>query len=59
MKKTKTLSPGQIVETSGQYEIIGVRGGRTGEERTAVKGKPLPPTPKAGQSYMLVDPTKH
>ena len=58
-KMKKTLNSGQIVPRSGQYERIGPRGGKTGEEVTAVKGKPLPPTPKPGSSYRLVDPTKH
>lgn len=52
------LKPGNKVPFSGQYEIIGSRGGKTGEEVTGVKGKPLPPTPKAGQKYRLVDKTK-
>jgi hypothetical protein len=51
--------PGQTATRSGQYEIIGSRGGRTGKERTVTKGEPLPPTPKKGQTYKLVDPTKH
>lgn len=55
----KTFRPGQKAEQSGQYEIIGQRGGRTGEERTVTKGEPLPPTPEAGQRYILVDKTKH
>ena len=55
----KTFSPGQKAEDSGQYEIIGPRGGRTGEERTVTEGEPLPPTPEAGQRYILVDKTKH
>jgi len=55
----KTFSPGQKAEESGQYEITGPRGGRTGEERTVTKGEPLPPTPEAGQRYILVDKTKH
>ena len=54
-----TLKPGQPVPRSGQYEIIGPRGGKTGEEITGVKGKTLPPTPKAGLTYRLADPTKH
>mgnify|MGYP001558479790 FL=1 len=54
-----TLKQGEITKKSGQYEIIGRRGGKTGKEITSVKGKPLPPTPKAGSSYKLVDPTKH
>lgn len=51
--------PGEKAERSGQYEIRGPRGGRTGEERTVVKGEPLPPTPQKGQRYKLVDPTKN
>ena len=51
--------PGQKADRSGQYEIVGPRGGRTGEERTVTKGEPMPPTPKPGQKYNLVDPTKH
>ena len=54
----KLLTPGTKTPVSGQYEIIGVRGGETGEEVTAVKGKPLPPTQKSGQKYKLVDKTK-
>lgn len=55
----KNQKPGQTAPTSGQYRINGTRGGDTGKEVTAVKGKPLPPTPKAGQTYTLVDKTKH
>lgn len=55
----KTFNSGQKAEESGQYEITGPRGGRTGEERTVTKGEPLPPTPEAGQHYILVDKTKH
>lgn len=51
--------PGETAKVSGQYEITGPRGGGTGDERTVTKGEPLPPTPKAGQQYKLVDPTKH
>lgn len=53
------LKPGHTVPRSGQYEIVGPRGGKTGEEITGVKGKTLPPTQKVGSSYKLVDPTKH
>lgn len=55
----KTLKPGEKAPLSGQYEIIGPRGGRTGEERTVVKREPLPPTPKPGQGYRAVDPTRN
>jgi len=51
--------PGEKADTSGQYEIIGPRGGRTGKEVTVVKGEPLPPTPKPGETYKIVDKTKH
>lgn len=53
------LKPGTHAPRSGQYEIIGPRGGHTGVERTVVKREPLPPTPGAGQGYRLVDPTKN
>jgi len=53
------LTPGDRTPRSGQYEIIGSRGGHTGEERTSTRGNPLPPTPKSGQTYKLVDPTKN
>lgn len=55
----RPLKPGQSTPRSGQYEIIGPRGGRTGEERTSVRGEPLPPTPKPDQGYQLVDPTRN
>ncbi len=55
----KTYSPGEKAKQSGQYEIVGPRGGRTGVERTIVKGEPLPPTQKPGQKYIVVDPTKN
>lgn len=55
----KTFNPGQKAEISGQYEIIGPRGGRTEKERTITGGEPFPPTPEAGQHYVLVDKTKH
>jgi hypothetical protein len=54
-----THKPGSKAPYSGQYEIVGPRGGRTGEERTIVKREPMPPTPKPGQSYKLVDRTKN
>ena len=45
------LRPGQAVKISGQYEIIGPRGGETGKERTLVKGEPAPPTPKSNETF--------
>ena len=55
----KPLKPGEKAPRSGQYEIVGPRGGGTGKERTVVRGEPLPPTPQKGQGYKIVDPTKH
>lgn len=54
-----SLTPGQSTPRSGQYEIVGPRGGRTGNEITSTRGNPLPPTPKPGQGFTLVDPTRH
>ena len=54
MAKKKVFKPGQKAPVSGQYKNI-----KTGYEVTVVKGEPLPPTPKKGQGYTLVDKTKH
>ena len=45
----KTYKPGETAPRSGQYGIVGPRGGNIGEERTVTKGEPMPPTPKPGQ----------
>lgn len=54
----RPLRPGNTAPKSGQYQQIGPRGG-AGKEVTVVKGEPLPPTPAAGSTYTLVDPTKN
>lgn len=54
-----TLKPGQRAPASGQYEIVGLRGGRKGEERTVPKGRTLPPTPGPGEKYRIADRTKN
>ncbi|NGM39031.1 hypothetical protein G4G93_35020 [Methylobacterium sp. DB0501] len=55
---SNTLKPGQTAPRSGQYQIVGPRGGQTPHgERTVTKDEPMPPTPAAGQRYVLVDPT--
>ena len=59
MTKKPTYKPGEKAPHSGQYEIVGPRGGKTGDERTVVRKEPLPPTPESGQRYILTDPTKH
>ena len=55
----KTYRPGEKAPASGQYEIVGPRGGKTGEERTVVRGEPMPPTPSKRQQYKIVDRTKN
>lgn len=57
MSKRKTQKSGEIADVSGQYEIVGPRGGRTGIEWAAVKDKPLPPALEPGQGFVLVDRT--
>ena len=54
-----TYKPGQTAPTSGQYEMVGPKGGRTGVERTVTRGEPLPPSRVSGQQYILVDKTRH
>jgi hypothetical protein len=55
----KSYKPGQEAPKSGQVGIVGPKGGLTSAERTVVKGEPMPPTPKSGQSYVYVDHTKN
>ncbi len=55
----RTYKPGEKAPVSGQYEIVGPRGGRTGEERTVVRREPLPPTPEPGQEFRISDRTKN
>ena len=59
MVNKNAYRPGQSAPISGQYGVLGPRGGNTGTEITAIQGKPLPPTPKPRQSYVPVDPTKN
>jgi len=58
MGKSKGLRPGQTAPKSGQYQQVGPRGGK-GDEVTVTKGEPMPPTPKPGMTYNLVDATKN
>lgn len=57
--KQEKFKPGEIAPRSGQYAIVGPRGGNTGIERTITKGEPFPPTPGEGFYFILVDATKH
>lgn len=54
---SNNLKPGQTANVSGQYQIIGPRGGQ-GPERTIVAGNVAPPTPKPGSHFQLVDRTR-
>jgi hypothetical protein len=54
----KDLKPGQVAPRSGEYQIIGPRGG-AGKERTVVKGETLPPTPSPKSTYKLVRPARN
>lgn len=53
---SKIYKPGESASVSGEFEIVGPRGGDTGKERTAICGRPLPPTPKSGQGYVVHRP---
>ena len=57
--KNNNIKPGQSVKTSGQYVVVGPRGGKSKTEVTLVQNKPAPPTPKPHSSFELVDKTKH
>jgi hypothetical protein len=54
MASTGKLTPGTKAPVSGQY-----RNNTTRNEVTVVRGEPLPPTPKSGQTYTIADKTKH
>jgi transcriptional regulator with XRE-family HTH domain len=55
--KRHGLRPGEIAPLSGMYQQIGPRGGHGGEV-TAVRGEPLPPTPRRNMTYSLIDATR-
>jgi len=56
-KPPKQYKPGQPAPKSGLYEIVGPRGGHTGEKVVSEKGKTLPPTDQPGQSFILDEPS--
>lgn len=51
---SKQMKPGTTAPRSGQYQNTTTR-----REVTVTRGEPMPPTPAKGQSYKLVDLTKH
>lgn len=51
--------PGQRADRSGLYDLVGPRGGSTGQQRTVTKDEPFPPTQKSGQGYVLAEPAKN
>lgn len=57
-KKHSLMNPGKRAPDSGQYGIVR-HGARIGVERTVTRGEPLPPPPRRGDKYVLVDKTKH
>ncbi len=58
-RKNNPVKPGQPAPRSGQYELVGPRGGRKGIESTIPKGKTAPPTPEPNQHWELIDPTNN
>jgi hypothetical protein len=50
----KGIKPGTPAPISGQVKETG-----STTEKTVVKGNPMPPTSKPGQTYKFVDKTKH
>lgn len=57
-KSSNPVKSGNPAPASGQYQVVGPKGATYGEV-TAIKGHTMPPTPKSGQGYQLVDPTKN
>jgi hypothetical protein len=40
--KNNNLKPGQTAPASGQYPVVGPRGGKTNKEVTVIKDRPMP-----------------
>jgi hypothetical protein len=59
MPKAPKLHPGDPAPVSGIYPRVGPLGGKTGEQVVSTQGKPLPPTPNAGEGYGPPKPAKH
>lgn len=55
----KTFKPGELAPESAIYDMVGRRGGRTGEQKVSTRDKLLPPTDKPGQGYVVAKPAHH
>lgn len=53
-KVKRTFKPGEKALVSGQYRLVGTK-----REVTVAKKEPIPPAPKKGMKFRLVDQTKH
>lgn len=53
MANKQTFKPGMKSPFSGEVQIIGSRGGKTGHEVTVDRGEKFPPTPEPGQKYIV------
>lgn len=56
-RKREVLKPGDTTPESGLWEIVGPRGGPTGQTVVSEVGKPLPPTDQPGQGWVLNTPS--
>ena len=54
LSKKPTARPGEKAPASGQYRPVG-----GGNEVTVPKGHTMPPSPKPGKPWVLVDPSKN
>lgn len=55
----KLHKSGQTAPESGQYPVVGTKGGDKGYEVTVTKGEPFPPVPEKGWGFGSPDLTKH
>jgi hypothetical protein len=58
MAEKPKYTPGTPAPESGQYGVVGPRGGDRDREVTSTAGNPLPPA-KKGERYVLKDATRH
>lgn len=56
---SKTFKPGELAPKSAIYDMVGPRGGLTGEQKVSTRDKPLPPTDKPGQVYVVAKQPHH